>query len=254
MKLTPLIYVDHWSPMRIIEDNPMNEKLETLWNELKSSIKSILIISAHWLTDWNYITSGVRMKTIYDFYWFPSELYDIKYEPKIDEKLWDNISDILWSVTKTTDWWLDHWAWSVLKKLFPEADIPVIQLSINKKIWLNDYFEIWKKISKLREEWVLIIWSGSIVHNLSDFDFEKDIVYNWAFDFDNYIKDSLLKGDFEGVIEYMKIPNSRKSVYTFDHYVPLLYILWASRIWEKVNYLNWGITNWSLSNNLIVIK
>lgn len=254
MKLTPLIYVDHWSPMRILENDPMNDKLENLWKELKNNIKSILIISAHWLKDWNYITSGDRLKTIYDFYWFPEVLYNIKYEPKIDQELIEKVSSILWNVKKTSDWWLDHWSWSVLKKIFPEADIPVVQLSINTKIWLNDYFEIWKKMSILREEWVLIVWSGSIVHNLSDFNFDKDSVYDWAYNFDKYVKDNLLKWEFENVINYHNIDNSEKSVYTFEHYVPLLYILWSARNWEKVTYLNEWITNWSLSNNLIVIK
>lgn len=254
MTLTPLIYVDHWSPMRIMENDPMNEKLENLWKEIKSNIKSVLIISAHWLKPWNYVTSWDKQKTIYDFYWFPNELYEIKYEPKTDNELIDNISNILWDVIKTPDWGLDHGAWSVLKKIFPDADIPVVQISINTKINLDDYYELWKKLTKLREEWVLIIWSGSIVHNLSDFNFSKESVYNWAYEFDEYIKNSLLKGDFKNLINYHNIANSRKAVYTFDHYVPLIYILGAARDWEKVTYLNHRITNWSLSNNLIVIK
>lgn len=254
MSLTPLIYVDHWSPMRILEDDPMNEKLEKLWLELKDNIKSVLIVSAHFMKNANYITSWDRLKTIYDFYWFPDELYEIIYEPKVDKSLVDNISNILWDVVETSDWWLDHWAWSVLKKLFPEADIPVVELSINTKIWLNDYFEIWNKLSKLRQEWVLIIWSWSIVHNLREIDYDKNVVYKWAQDFDNCVKEYIMKWEYEKLINYHLLPNNDRAFYTSEHYIPLLYVLWASQSWEKATYLNSWITNWSLSNNLIFIE
>lgn len=254
MKKLPLIYVDHWSPSRIIENDPMNEKLEKLWKELKREVKTVLIISAHWVKNWNYITSWDKQKTIYDFYWFPKELYEIKYEPKIDNELIYNITNILWNTISDDNWWLDHWSWSVLKKIFPDADIPVVQLSVNSSIWLSDYFEIWKKISVLRSSWVLIIWSWSIVHNLSNFDFRKDVIYDWAYEFDQFVKNKIENWEYENVINYRKIKNYQKAVYTFEHYVPLLYILGAADKEEKAKYLNNQITNWSLSNNLFLIS
>lgn len=207
MKKAPLIYVDHGSPMRILEDNPINDRLSFIWKSLeKTDIKSILIISAHWITRWTHITTNSDLETIHDFYGFP------------------------------------------------DSQIPVVQLSIDSTLSWKDYFEIWKKLSILREKGVLIIWSWSIVHNLRDFVWDENIIFPWAKDFDEKIKKSVLENDFKTIVNYESIENYKKSVPSFDHFVPLLYILWAVQEEEKLEYFYENISNWSLTNNIIITK
>lgn len=255
MKKTPLIYVDHGSPMRILEDNLINDKLSVLWSDLqKSNIKAILIISAHWITNWSYITINTNLETIHDFYWFPDDLYDLDYPAKTSSFLINEIKNIFPNIGEKSNYWLDHWAWTVLKKLFPKADIPVVQMSINQNLQSKDYFEMWKKISILREKWILIIGSWSIVHNLRDFSWEENIVFSWAKDFDEKIKKFILENDFESVVNYEKIENYERSIPSFDHFVPLLYVLWAVYNDEELTYFYENISNGSLTNNIIISK
>jgi len=255
MKKTPLIYVDHWSPMRILEDNLINDKLSILWKDLeKIDIKAILIVSSHWITNWTYITTNSDLETIHDFYWFPDELYDLDYPVKTSDFLIDEIKKILPFVLEDSNYWLDHWAWTVLKKIFPKADIPVVQMSIDWNLFSKNYFEIWEKLSLLRQKWVLIIWSWSIVHNLRDFSWDENIVFHWAKDFDEKIKKFILENDFNSIINYEKIDDYKKSVPSFDHFVPLLYIIWATDKYEKLTYFYENISNGSLTNNIIISK
>lgn len=255
MKKTPLIYVDHWSPMRILEDNLINDKLSILWNDLqKSEIKAILIISAHWITNWTYITTNRDLETIYDFYWFPDDLYNLNYPAKTSSFLIEEIKNIFPNIWENSNHWLDHWAWTVLKKIFPKGDIPVVQMSIDLNLENTDYFEMWKKLSILREKWILIIWSWSIVHNLRDFSWEENMIYSWANDFNEKIKTYILNWDFEKIVNYEKIENYERSIPSFDHFVPLLYILWAVGSYEKLTYFYENISNGSLTNNIIISK
>lgn len=255
MKKTPLIYVDHGSPMRILEDNPINKRLSSLWENLKQQdIKAILIISAHWITNWSYITSNTNLETIHDFYWFPDDLYDLNYPVKTSSFLIDEIKNIFPNIGENPNYWLDHWAWTVLKKLFPNANIPVVQMSIDSTLDSKNYFEIWKKLSILREKWIIIIWSWSIVHNLRDFSWEEKVIYDWAKDFDKKIKKYVIENDFESVVNYENIENYERSIPSFDHFVPLLYILWAVNKDERLEYFYENISNGSLTNNIIITK
>lgn len=255
MQKTPLLYVDHGSPMRILESNPINDKLSLIWESLeKSDIKAILIVSAHWITRWTHITTNIDLETIHDFYGFPDDLYDLNYPAKTSVFLIDEVKKILPFVVEDSNYWLDHWAWTVLKKLFPDAQIPVLQMSIDSSLDSKDYFEIWKKLSILREKWILIIWSWSIVHNLRDFVWDENIIFPWAKDFDEKIKKSVLENDFETIVNYEKINDYKKSVPSFDHFVPLLYILWATLKDEKLTYIYENISNGSLTNNIIISK
>jgi len=255
MKNTPLIYVDHWSPMRILEDNLINDKLSILWKDLeKIDIKAILIVSAHWISNWTYITTNTDLETIHDFYGFPDDLYDLNYPAKTSSFIIDEVKEILPFVLEDSNYWLDHWAWTVLKKIFPDLKIPVVQMSIDWTLSSQDYFDIWKKLSILREKWILIIWSWSIVHNLRDFSWDENIVFSWAKSFDEKIKKSVLENDFESIVNYEKIEDYKKSVPSFDHFVPLLYILWATFKDEKLTYFYENISNGSLTNNIIISK
>ncbi|NVP18142.1 dioxygenase [Candidatus Gracilibacteria bacterium] len=255
MKKTPLIYVDHGSPMRILEDNPINDRLSFIGKSLEEKdIKAILIISAHWITNGSFITTSNDLETIHDFYGFREDLYELNYPAKTSVFLIDEIKKILPFVKEDSTYGLDHGAWTVLKKLFPDSQIPVVQLSIDSTLSGKDYFEIGKKLSILREKGVLIIGSGSIVHNLRDFSWEENIIYPWARDFDQKIKKSILENDFKTIVNYENIENYKKSVPSFDHFVPLLYILGATSEGEKLIYDYENISNGSLTNNIIITK
>ncbi|MDD3793526.1 MAG: class III extradiol ring-cleavage dioxygenase [Candidatus Gracilibacteria bacterium] len=255
MKKTPLIYVDHGSPMRILEDNLINDKLSILGKDLeKIDIKAILIVSAHWITNGIYITTSLNLETIHDFYGFSDELYDLNYPAKTSDFLIDQIKKLLPFVKEDSNYGLDHGAWTVLKKIFPKANIPVVQMSIDGNLDAKNYFEIGEKLSLLREKGVLIIGSGSIVHNLRDFSWDENIVFPWAKDFDEKIKKFILEKDFNSIINYEKIDDYKKSVPSFDHFVPLLYILGATFKDEKLTYFYENISNGSLTNNIIISK
>ncbi|MDD2907010.1 MAG: class III extradiol ring-cleavage dioxygenase [Candidatus Gracilibacteria bacterium] len=255
MKKTPLIYVDHGSPMRILENNPINQKLENIGkNMLDFDIKAVLIISAHWLTNGSYITTGEKLETIYDFYGFPDELYKQRYEVNTSTFLIDEIKNIFPDIRSDFNHGLDHGAWSVLKKIFPKADIPVVQMSIDGNLDAKNYFEIGEKLSLLREKRVLIIGSGSIVHNLRDFSWESNTIFSWARDFNDEIKKYILNKEFSKVIDYEKIDAYKRSVPSFDHFVPLLYILGAVSGEEDLEYVYEYISNGSLTNNIIITK
>ena len=237
----PLIFVDHWSPMRI------------LWEKLHNKVKWVLIISAHYERNWNSITVSDNLETIYDFYWFPNELYQMNYNVKTDKGLIDSLKDKFnWSLVLDKEYWIDHWWWSVLKKMFPNADKKVVLLSVNALFSNSEIFNIWNQIKNLREEWYLIIWSWNILHNFSELDFyNENKVDNWALELNESIKKKILNNDFDDLIKFENMKNSNKAFKSSEHYKPLLYILWA--VWnEKIEYLSDEITNWSLSNNLIL--
>lgn len=252
MKKLPVIYVDHGSPMRILSDNPINTELSNIWNTYKNDISSILIISAHWVTQKTHITAGKRLETIYDFYWFPDELYKMQYNSVWNQKLAEELSNTFWFIPDERRG-IDHGAWTILKQMFPNGDLPILQLSLDYKLTEEQHYTIGEKLSYLREQWVLIIASGSIVHNLSFLDFNEAVSYSWAEEFNDFIKENIFKKDYEKVIHYKKyFPDFQRSVPTFEHFVPLLYALWSA--WENASadYFSQGIMNGAISNNGII--
>lgn len=252
----PVIFVDHWSPMRIIQDNIMNEKLEKLWDKLSNKVKWILVISAHYETYWNSITIWKKLKTIHDFYWFPEQLYSMNYDVETDDNLINLLKEKLsWDIILDDKYWIDHWAWTVLKKMFPKADKKVVLLSVNHSLANKWIFEIWNKIKYLRDEWYLIIWSWNILHNFSEIDFyNENSVSDWALELNNLIKNKLINKEYDDLINFENLKNSFKAFKTFEHYKPLIYILWMLDEDDKAEYINEQITNSSLSNNLILFS
>jgi 4,5-DOPA dioxygenase extradiol len=170
-----------------------------------------------------------KPKTIHDFYGFPEKLYLVDYKAhgskEFAEKIKNMIRDDL--VSLDNEWGLDHGTWSVLKNMYPDADIPVVQLSLNYQISAQKAYDIGRELKKLREEGVLIIGSGNIVHNLMVMRDSAE-PYPWAKDFDNEIKKLIQKKDYKKLIDYTKLPNIIKAHPTNDHYLPLLYVLGAA--------------------------
>jgi len=204
------------------------------WRDIAKGIprpESILCVSAHWFVPRTSVTAEELPRTIHDFYGFPPELYKQQYPAVGNPKLANRISEVLGdhSIGLDTNWGLDHGTWSILKKMYPEADIPTIQLSVNYSKPPRYHYELGQKLEFLRDEGVLIIGSGNLVHNLGAVVWNSETYqYEWAKHFEDAIKKSLFKRMENTFIEFDGIMDiARKAHPTLDHYLPLLYAIGA---------------------------
>lgn len=232
----PVIFVGHGSPMNAIEENDFTKG----WKEIGRKIpvpRAILSISAHWQTKGTRVNDLRDPKQIYDFYGFPKQLYEVKYDVAGNEELANRVREILGEqVTVDNSWGIDHGTWSVLSRVYPKADVPVVQLSLNYDMSSREHFELGKKLLALRDEGYLIFGSGNIVHNLGVIDWSFDGGFKWADEFDELIKEHILSGKYESLIEYgtggiLPVP-------TREHYLPLLVCLGAVVERDKVDIFN----------------
>lgn len=256
-KRMPAFFIAHGSPLNIILDNDYTNVLKNIKNNIDEP-KAILIISAHWKTRGAYVNISQKPKQIYDFYGFPEELYNIKYEPLGAKDYGHSVADKLkeFYIKTTEEWGLDHGAWGILKHIYPEADIPVFQLSLNGLKDNKYHYELGKKLSFLRNEGVLILGSGNIVHNLMRM---KDEMYSephsFAVDFEKNIKDSLINNRHEDIINYNNLGQIAKlSVPTDEHFLPLLYLIGMQEEDEKAEFIYEGFQNGSMSMTCIKIE
>lgn len=235
----PVLFVGHGSPMNAIEDNEFSRG----WKEIAKKIptpKAILVVSAHYYTNGTKTDDTKIPKLIYDMYGFPDELYNVQYPvsgaPKTVEK---TISLLKNKATIDKTWGIDHGAWSVLVHMYPNADIPVFELSIDRNLPLEEHYEIGRTLSSLREDGVLILCSGNIVHNLQLIDWQIDGGFDWAYSFDQYIKENVLNRNIENIIHYQNAGDSSNyAFFTKEHYIPLLYALGASDSSDSVTVFN----------------
>lgn len=235
----PVLFVGHGSPMNAIEDNEFTRT----WKKLAMVIpkpKAILMVSAHWYTKETRVNDSEIPEMIYDMYGFPDELYELKHPvsgaPLLAHK---TISLIRKEVLVDNSWGYDHGAWSVLVHMYPEADIPVFQLSIDRHAANNVHYKIGQELSKLRDEGVLIIGSGNIVHNLGMVNWSIDGGFPWALEFDQYIKDKILNKQYSDVVNYHLAGSSANlAVPTTEHFLPLLYVLGAVKEDDRVSVFN----------------
>jgi 4,5-DOPA dioxygenase extradiol len=247
-KKMPALFIGHGSPMNAIEDN----KFTKVWEELAQRMpkpEAIIAISAHWYTDGTRITDDEQPKMVYDMYGFPEELYKVIYPSKGSPELAHMTMSLLnKEVIVDNSWGIDHGTWSVLRKMYPQADIPVFQLSIDRNADANTHFRIGQELSSLREKGVLIFGSGNVVHNLARVDWDMDGGYPWAVEFDNYIKENIINRQFENVIDYKNAgESSRLAFTTLEHFYPLLYVLGASNEEDKLTIYNETCNMGSLS-------
>jgi 4,5-DOPA dioxygenase extradiol len=246
----PAIFVGHGSPMNIIYNNSFTQSLVKLANDLPLP-ENILVISAHWLTRGTFLMKTDAPSQIYDFSGFPKALYDVKYPAKGNSVLAENIKKELKvdHVRTSADWGIDHGAWSVLKHMYPEANIPVIQLSIDITKPAEYHYELGKMLRFLRDQNVLVIGSGNIVHNLRivDFDHIDGTVISWAERFDNKVKKALLAGDHKVLINYRDLPSYELAIPTPDHYLPLLYIAGMQEKGDAISFPYEGFQHATLS-------
>ena len=187
-------------------------------------------------------------KMIYDMYGFPDELYELTYPAKGSRFFAERVQDLLGSEIKTDNsWGIDHGIWSVLVHLYPKADIPIIEMSVDRTASFEKAFEIGKKLNALRREGVLMIGSGNVVHNLARVNWNMTGGYDWAEAFDGYIKENIQKRRYEDVIHFEKEQTAQLAFYMPDHFYPLLYVLGASEERDKITIFNNSCTLGALS-------
>jgi 4,5-DOPA dioxygenase extradiol len=250
----PAIFFGHCSPMNIIEDNKYTQSWTTISKSFAKP-KAIISISAHWETKGTKVTSNEIQKTIHDFYGFPKELYEIDYSSKGNLDLATKINKLIPKIDLDDSWGLDHGTWSILKHIYPNKDIPVIQISIDRNKTPQEHYELAKKLQIFRDEGVLIIGSGNIVHNLRMIKWNEDsIPYPWAVDFNSEIKSAILNNDIKKIFDYRKIKGSREAVPTHEHFTPLIYILGLHNEAEKASFFAEGFEMGSLSMDSFIIR
>jgi 4,5-DOPA dioxygenase extradiol len=246
-KRAPAFFVSHGSPMNTIEDNAFTKSLRLLSESIHKP-KAILMISAHWTTQYNAINIHKSDKLMYDMYGFPDALYKVEYPAQNADFLISDLQKLLPNI-QVKDRNLDHGVWSVLVHLFPDADIPVIQLSINSTLSMQEHFEIGRAIRVLREHGVMIIGSGNVTHNLREISMQKDApVVSWAKEFDEFVKNAILKQDYSALINFENTHRYARYAHpTVEHYIPLLYVAGSSYTDDDSQFFYEGFEHGSLS-------
>jgi 4,5-DOPA dioxygenase extradiol len=249
--LLPAIFFGHGNPMNAVTRNDYTEAWRRIGEEMPNP-KVILSISAHWYGPGTGVTIAAAPRTIHDFGGFPPELYQVQYPAPGDPALARRVRQLLAPRTVRLDnsWGLDHGTWSVLRHVYPAADIPIVQLSIDETRPASFHYETGKALAPLRSEGVLIIGSGNLVHNLHTYAWGRHArdPYDWAVHFENIARKMMLAGEHAPLIDYETLgPDAALSVPTPDHYLPLLYVLGAQQKGEGVRFPVTGVDGGSIS-------
>ena len=249
----PVLFLGHGSPMNAIEENQFVRGFREISKKIPTP-NAILCISAHWFTKGTFVTSGEIQKTIHDFYGFPPELFAVQYPAKGNPELAKETVELLSPnpIIETDSWGLDHGAWSVIRHLYPEANIPVIQMSIDYTKSAQYHFELAEKLSKLRDKGILIIGSGNIIHNLRLIDWRNintvGAGWDWAIEARAKTNEWILDGNYQNLINFEKHGTAlQNAVPTPDHYLPLIYTLGLKKKTEEISLFNDELIGGSLS-------
>ena len=255
----PVLFIGHGSPMNGIEDNEFSQT----WAKMGETIqkpKAVLVISAHWLTRGTHITAMDNQKTIHDFGGFPQALFDVQYPAKGNPELAKAAKSLIHTtdVGLDHDWGLDHGTWTVVRHMYPDADIPVLQLSIDYNQPPQYHYDLAKQLASLRKKGVLIIGSGNMVHNLRMVDYSKMNVpnygYDWAIEMDQVFKDKIADKDHKALINYETLNKASKlAIPTPDHYFPLLYSLGLQDDKDDTSFFNDKLVGGSLNMTSVKI-
>jgi 4,5-DOPA dioxygenase extradiol len=255
----PVLFVGHGNPMNAIEDNQFVHGFEKITEDIPEP-QAILCISAHWYTKGSYVTAVEQPKTIHDFYGFPPIMYEQNYPAPGHPQLATTTKELLAPdpVLLDHEWGFDHGTWTILKHMYPAADIPVIQLSIDYSKPPEFHFNLGKQLAKLREFGVLVIGSGNIIHNLVMVDFGKMDIdnygFDWALEAREIFNQHILNGDFNPLINYKGLGTAiQLAVPTPDHYLPLLYNLGLKGQNESIGLFNDKLLAGSLSMTSVII-
>lgn len=252
----PAIFIGHGSPMNTLERNRYSEA----WRRIGAVMprpKAILAVSAHWMTRGVAVTAMDRPRTIHDFGDFPRELFAVQYPAPGDMLLAERVRELLAPTTVGLDhdWGFDHGTWSVLVHAFPDADVPVVQLSLDAARSPRDHYTLATRLAPLRDEGVLILGSGNIVHNLGVMQWREDAPpYDWAERFSTAARAAVLAGEHNRLIDYTALDReARRSVPTPEHYLPLLYVLAQQRPNEAVSLPVEGIEYGSIDMQSVAV-
>lgn len=249
--IMPAIFFGHGNPMNALLRNSYTEG----WSRIGSDIpkpKGILSVSAHWFLPETTVTVSTAPRTIHDFGGFPRELYEIQYPARGDPGVARRVQEVLAPLPVRLDdsWGLDHGTWSVLRHVYPDADVPVLQLSIDETQPAAFHFELGRKLSVLRDEQILIMGSGNLVHNLHAYSWGRRMPqpYDWAVRFETKAKEMMLRGEYDPLINYEELGrDAMLAIPTPDHYLPLLYVLGAGREAERIAFPVSGVDGGSVS-------
>jgi 4,5-DOPA dioxygenase extradiol len=251
MPALPAIFFGHGNPMNALLDNEYTRR----WSAIGQSIakpKAILSISAHWYVPATGVTVSTAPRTVHDFGGFPPELYQVKYPAPGDPELARRVQQLLAPVPVALDnsWGLDHGTWSVLKHVYPQADVPIVQLSIDETQPAEWHFDIARRLAILRDEGVLIVGSGNLVHNLHTYAWGREAVepYDWALRFEQQAREMLMAEENRPLIDYERLGrDAMLSIPTPDHYLPLLYVLGTRQKGESASFPVEGVDGGSVS-------
>ena len=240
----PVLFIGHGSPMNAIEDNEFSKRWGQMGKEIPTP-NAVVVVSAHWLTKGTQVTAMPNPKTIHDFGGFPQALFDVQYPAPGSPELATEIQKMITNpaVELDHDWGLDHGTWSVVKHMYPNADIPVLQLSIDYYKPAAYHYELAKQLLALRKKGVLIIGSGNMVHNLRMVAWDKlsepEYGFDWALEMNDIFKNKISNGFHKELIQYEKLHKAATlAIPTPDHYYPLLYILALQTDNDKVEFFN----------------
>ena len=247
----PAIFFGHGNPLNALADNEHTRAWAAIGAEIPRP-RAVLCVSAHWYLPGTAVTAMERPRTIHDFGGFPRELYEVKYPAAGDPAFARRVRDLLAPVPVALDerWGLDHGTWSVLCHVFPEADVPVVQLSMDETEPAAFHYEIGKRLGPLRDEGVLIIGSGNIVHNLHTYAWGRHKVepFDWAVRFETLARELLTAGDDRPLVNYEALGrDARLSAPTPEHFLPLLYVMALRREGERVSFPAEGFDGGSVS-------
>lgn len=245
----PVIFVGHGNPMYAIEESKYAENWQNLGKKLPKP-QTVAVVSAHWETIGTKVTAMEKPRTIHDFYGFPQALFDVKYNavgnPALAQQIIEKAKDF--GIKADSTWGLDHGTWAILKHIFPNADIPVLQISLDRTKTPREHFEFAKILKFLRNEDVLVIGSGNIVHNLQLINYHNKFGNDWAVSANEILKKLILSDDFESLINYKNLADVVKlGIPTPEHFLPLFYVLALKQNKEKIEIFNDAVELGSIS-------
>ncbi|MGH9476351.1 MAG: 4,5-DOPA dioxygenase extradiol [Terriglobales bacterium] len=249
--MLPAIFIGHGNPMNALADNPYT----AAWRGLGLALPrptAIVSISAHWFVPGTGVTISTLPRTMHDLGGFPRELYHVQYPAPGDPALARRIQSLLAPTPVVLDdsWGLDHGTWSVLKHVYPDADIPVVQLSLDEAKPPAFHFDIGRRLAPLREEGVLLLGSGNLVHNLHAYAWGRHVAepFDWAMKFETEARQMMLAGDLKPLLQYERLgPEAEMAIPTPDHFLPLLYTLASAQPREPITFPVEGVDGGSVS-------
>jgi len=246
-KKLPVLFTSHGNPMDILNDTALFRALRNQGEDIQKNytLNAVLIISAHWNTNGTFVNISKQPETIYDFYGFPETFYKIKYNAPGSPELASEITKLSNDIHSTTEWGFDHGSWPILRHLFPNENVPIVQMSMDYYKSAEYHFNLATQLKSLREKGILIIGSGSVVHNLKlagERFFKGNLTpYGWDIEFDNWVMQQLNERNYNTLINYKNAKYGNLAAPTPDHYIPLLYSLGVTNKDEPVTSIYQGV-------------